>query len=81
MLTSYDTPNHATPATLPHDRVAELSHDFRLANGRLTRRLRQQQADNELTAGQFSALCALFVRRPADPQRNSASTNASPRRR
>lgn len=49
-----------TPATLPHDRVAELSHDFRLANARLTRRLRQQRANDELTAGQFSALCTLF---------------------
>ncbi|TFC89476.1 MarR family winged helix-turn-helix transcriptional regulator [Cryobacterium sp. TMT4-31] len=40
--------------------VAELSHDFRLANGRLARRVRQEQADNELTSGQFSALGAVF---------------------
>lgn len=46
--------------TLPHDSVAELSHDFRLANARLTRRLRQQRANDELTAGQFSALCTLY---------------------
>ncbi|TFC05171.1 MarR family transcriptional regulator [Cryobacterium adonitolivorans] len=40
--------------------VAELSHDFRLANGRLARRVRQELADNELTGGQFSALGAVF---------------------
>ena len=51
-------------ATLPHDRVAELSHDFRLANARLTRRLRQQRANDELTAGQFSALCTLYSNGP-----------------
>jgi DNA-binding MarR family transcriptional regulator len=44
--------------------VAELSHDFRMANGRLARRLRQEKADNELTGGQFSALSALFVEGP-----------------
>jgi DNA-binding MarR family transcriptional regulator len=44
--------------------IAELSHDFRLANGRLTRRLRQEKAEHELTGGQFSALCCLFVEGP-----------------
>lgn len=51
----------------PHGRrstVAELSHDFRIANGRLARRLRQEKAENELTDGQFSALGALFVEGP-----------------
>lgn len=47
-----------------HDAIAELSHEFRLANGRLARRLRQQQADNEVTPGQFSALCALVGHGP-----------------
>ncbi len=53
-------PGPQASASLPPDRVAELSHDFRLANARLTRRLRQQRANDELTAGQFSALCTLF---------------------
>ncbi|HYI34902.1 MAG TPA: MarR family transcriptional regulator [Glaciibacter sp.] len=44
--------------------VAELSHDFRMANGRLARRLRQEKAENELTGGQFSALGTLFVEGP-----------------
>ncbi len=44
--------------------VAELTHDFRMANGRLARRLRQEKADNELTSGQFSALGTLFVEGP-----------------
>jgi DNA-binding MarR family transcriptional regulator len=44
--------------------IAELSHDFRLANGRLTRRLRQEKAEHELTGGQFSALCGLYVEGP-----------------
>ena len=51
------------PAAAPHTKrrtVAELSHDFRLANGRLARRVRQEQAENELTGGQFSALGAVF---------------------
>jgi DNA-binding MarR family transcriptional regulator len=51
------------PSVHPHAKrhsVAELSHDFRLANGRLARRVRQEQADNELTSGQFSALGAVF---------------------
>lgn len=54
------------PASAPARRttVAELSHDFRLANGRLARRLRQEKADNELTGGQFSALGTLFVEGP-----------------
>ncbi|MFT2818074.1 MarR family winged helix-turn-helix transcriptional regulator [Leifsonia sp. A12D58] len=51
----------ASSTVTTHDAVAELSHDFRLANGRLARRLRQQQAGNEVTPGQFSALCALFT--------------------
>lgn len=57
----------APPTPAPHGRrstVAELSHDFRIANGRLTRRLRQEKAENELTAGQFSALGTLFVEGP-----------------
>ena len=55
-------PGHAAVAA-PHAKrrsVAELSHDFRLANGRLARRVRQEQAENELTGGQFSALGAVF---------------------
>lgn len=44
--------------------VAELSHDFRLANGRLARRLRQEKADNELSSSQFSALGTLFFYGP-----------------
>jgi len=54
---SADSPDHRRT-------VAELSHDFRLANGRLARRLRQERVDNELSAGQFSALGALFVQGP-----------------
>jgi DNA-binding MarR family transcriptional regulator len=53
----------ATPAE-PHDSVAELSHDFRLAVSRLSRRLRQQRANDELTAGQFSALCSVYSTGP-----------------
>ena len=44
--------------------VAELSHDFRLANGRLARRLRREKAENELSGSQFSALGSLFVEGP-----------------
>lgn len=57
------SPASAPAAAAPHTKrrsVAELSHDFRLANGRLARRVRQEQADNELTSGQFSALGAVF---------------------
>lgn len=64
-MTSVSSSSSApTPAASPARRstVAELSHDFRLANGRLARRLRQEKADNELTGGQFSALGTLFVR-------------------
>ncbi|MCU1446534.1 MarR family transcriptional regulator [Cryobacterium sp.] len=59
---SSPAPGHpSAPAThAPRRTVAELSHDFRLANGRLARRVRQEQADNELTSGQFSALGAVF---------------------
>jgi DNA-binding MarR family transcriptional regulator len=55
-------PGHPTPTATNAKRrsVAELSHDFRLANGRLARRVRQEQAENELTSGQFSALGAVF---------------------
>jgi DNA-binding MarR family transcriptional regulator len=54
-------PGHtAASAHAKRRTVAELSHDFRLANGRLARRVRQEQADNELTSGQFSALGAVF---------------------
>ena len=44
--------------------TAELSHEFRLANGRLARRLRQEKADNELGSGQFSALGVLHMHGP-----------------
>lgn len=44
--------------------VTELSHDFRLANGRLARRLRQEKAENELSSCQFSALGALYTEGP-----------------
>ena len=44
--------------------VAELSHDFRLANGRLARRLRQEKADSELSGSQFSALGTLYFNGP-----------------
>lgn len=57
----------ASPAPGPastRQTVAELSHDFRMANGRLARRLRQEKAENELTGGQFSALGTLFVEGP-----------------
>jgi DNA-binding MarR family transcriptional regulator len=55
-------PGHPAAATPLAKRrsIAELSHDFRLANGRLARRVRQEQAENELTSGQFSALGAVF---------------------
>ncbi|MEA9999877.1 MarR family transcriptional regulator [Cryobacterium sp. RTS3] len=59
------------PAVTPPDThaghrptIAELSHDFRVANGRLARRLRQEKADNELSASQFSALGSLFFNGP-----------------
>lgn len=58
------SPEDAVHDDAAHDAIAELSHDFRLANGRLARRLRQQQADNEVTPGQFSALCTLVSRGP-----------------
>jgi len=54
-------PHSSADAAEHHNAIAELSHDFRLANGRLARRLRQERVDNELTASQFSALGALFV--------------------
>ena len=54
------TAAHPASAHAKRRTVAELSHDFRLANGRLARRVRQEQADNELTSGQFSALGAVF---------------------
>jgi len=59
-------PTAPAPASSPARRssVAELSHDFRIANGRLARRLRQEKAENELSGGQFSALGALFVDGP-----------------
>ena len=44
--------------------TAEISHEFRLANGRLARRLRQEKAENELGSGQFSALGVLHVHGP-----------------
>ena len=44
--------------------TAEISHEFRLANGRLARRLRQEKAENELGSGQFSALGVLYLHGP-----------------
>lgn len=55
------TPLQAPGTAQGRQSIAQLSHDFRMANGRLARRLRQQKADNELTDGQFSALGTLFV--------------------
>ena len=52
------------PSSGRRSSVAELSHDFRIANGRLARRLRQEKAENELSGGQFSALGSLFVDGP-----------------
>jgi len=58
-------PSTPTPTLTPRrSTVAELSHDFRIANARLARRLRQEKADNELSASQFSALGTLFVDGP-----------------
>ncbi len=62
MISQSAPPAHSTPAA--RQSVAELSHDFRMANGRLARRLRQEKAENELTGGQFSALGTLFVEGP-----------------
>ncbi len=39
--------------------ISLLGHNFRVANGRLARRVRQQRARDELTVGQFSALGAI----------------------
>ncbi|WP_104128845.1 MarR family winged helix-turn-helix transcriptional regulator [Cryobacterium sp. Y57] len=44
--------------------TSEISHEFRLANGRLARRLRQEKAENELGSGQFSALGVLYLHGP-----------------
>lgn len=52
-----------TPSN-PEENLAELSHEFRLANGRLARRLRQEKAENELGSGQFSALGVLYIHGP-----------------
>jgi DNA-binding MarR family transcriptional regulator len=57
-------PHHSADVPGHESTVAELSHDFRMANGRLARRLRQEKADNELSASQFSALGSLFVEGP-----------------
>jgi DNA-binding MarR family transcriptional regulator len=62
-MTGHTAP-HAPGTSTPRHGIAELSHDFRLANGRLARRLRQEKAENELTGGQFSALGTLFVEGP-----------------
>ena len=48
----------------PANTTAEISHEFRLANGRLARRLRQEKAENELSSGQFSALGVLHLHGP-----------------
>lgn len=63
-MVSASSPHAPTASPGRRSTVAELSHDFRLANGRLARRLRQEKADNELTAGQFSVLGTLFVEGP-----------------
>ncbi|TFC49555.1 MULTISPECIES: MarR family winged helix-turn-helix transcriptional regulator [Cryobacterium] len=59
-------PAPAAPASTAVRRttVAELSHDFRLANGRLARRLRQEKPDSELSSSQFSALGSLYFHGP-----------------
>jgi len=57
-------PGTITGASADTTSTAELSHDFRLANGRLARRLRQEKPDNELSSGQFSALGVLYVHGP-----------------
>lgn len=44
--------------------VAELSHEFRLANGRLARRVRQEKAPSDLSDGQFAALGTLYTHGP-----------------
>ena len=60
-----DTAPHPSAESPDHSStVAELSHDFRLANARLARRLRQEKAENELSPSQFSALGTLFVEGP-----------------
>lgn len=59
------TPQHSAESdedAIPNN-TAELSHEFRLANGRLAR-LRQEKADNELGSGQFSALGVLYMHGP-----------------
>jgi DNA-binding MarR family transcriptional regulator len=56
--------SEAAPVGGRRTTVAELSHDFRLANGRLARRLRQEKADNELSSSQFSALGTIFFQGP-----------------
>jgi DNA-binding MarR family transcriptional regulator len=48
------------PTPPPLD-IAELSHDFRLANARLARRLRQEKSVNDVTDSQFSALGAVYM--------------------
>jgi DNA-binding MarR family transcriptional regulator len=63
MLIIVPLSDHPLPHALPSD-VAELSHEFRLANARLARRLRQEKTENDVTDGQFSALGALFVNGP-----------------
>jgi DNA-binding MarR family transcriptional regulator len=56
-------PPTAAEAALDHE-VSDVSHEFRLANGRLARRLRQEKAENELGSGQFSALGVLYLHGP-----------------
>ncbi|MGO4692428.1 MarR family winged helix-turn-helix transcriptional regulator [Glaciibacter sp. 2TAF33] len=57
------SPQPSAPAQAPpsnaHRTIAETSHEFRLANGRLSRRLRQEGSGSEVTGGQFSALGSL----------------------
>ncbi|MFC4222851.1 MarR family transcriptional regulator [Lysinibacter cavernae] len=59
-------PEESKPARASARRnsLVELCHDFRIANARLNRRLRQEKADNRLTDGQLSALGALSTHGP-----------------
>ncbi|MEO6200526.1 MAG: MarR family transcriptional regulator [Cryobacterium sp.] len=69
------------PSVAPRGRrstVAELSHDFRIANARLARRLRQEKAENELSGGQFSALETLFAVGPLTLSELSESEHVTP---
>lgn len=62
-LASAPTVPAVAPACRPTP-VAQLSSDMRIAVARLARRLRAEKADNELSAGQFSALALIFREGP-----------------